>query len=203
MKQYVNNSDCINLDIDEVEECSLGPEYSVVDVKHILRTATREARFVIEVFSVKARDEHLVASKWRRDDCQRQKKSKEEKAWKKSQGREEEDKWKWCVAYEDATRKILKYLEHNEDVKVDLSELKVESSVDPRDKRERKKVRRLEPEGEAEKSEVIGLYLCLQCSNERLTAQGLTLLKSWQWNAVVEKTTHLGRLENVGKDQFI
>ena len=37
MEQYVNISDCINLEIDEVEEYSLGPEYSEVDVKHILR----------------------------------------------------------------------------------------------------------------------------------------------------------------------
>ena len=33
MEQYVNNSDVLKLDIDEVEECSLGPEYSDVDVK--------------------------------------------------------------------------------------------------------------------------------------------------------------------------
>ena len=38
MEQYVNNSD------DEVEECSLGPEYADIDVKQISRTATREGR---------------------------------------------------------------------------------------------------------------------------------------------------------------
>ena len=74
MEQYVNNSDCKKLEIDEVEVCSLGPEYSDVDVKHVLRTVTREGRFVFEDFSVKARGEHLVASKWRWDDCQRQRK---------------------------------------------------------------------------------------------------------------------------------
>ena len=37
MLQYVNNSECVQLDIDEVEECSLGPEYADVDVKQILR----------------------------------------------------------------------------------------------------------------------------------------------------------------------
>ena len=37
MEQYVNNSECVQLDIDEVEECSLGPEYADVDVKQILR----------------------------------------------------------------------------------------------------------------------------------------------------------------------
>ena len=49
---------------------------------------------------------------------------KKEKAWKKSQGLEEEDKRKWRTAYENAAREMLKYLEDNEDVKVDLGELK-------------------------------------------------------------------------------
>ena len=37
MEQYVNNSDCIKVDTDEVEECSLGLEYSDVHVKHIFK----------------------------------------------------------------------------------------------------------------------------------------------------------------------
>ena len=41
----MNNSECIKLEIAEVEDYSLGPEYSDVDVKHILRNATREGRF--------------------------------------------------------------------------------------------------------------------------------------------------------------
>ena len=44
MEQYVNNSDFINLEIDEVEEYFLGPKYSDVDVKHIVRNATGESR---------------------------------------------------------------------------------------------------------------------------------------------------------------
>ena len=68
--------------------------------------------------------ELLVARKWRWDDCQRQRKSHEEKAWKGSQGLEEEEKREWCTADEDAARKMLKYLEDNEDVKVGLGELK-------------------------------------------------------------------------------
>ena len=78
----------------------------------------------IEIFSVKEEGEHLVASKWRWDDCQRERKSQEEKAWKESQGLEEEDKRKWCAAHEDAARKMLKYPEDNEDLKVGLSEVK-------------------------------------------------------------------------------
>ena len=101
MEQYVNISDCINLEIDEVEDSSLGPEYSDVDVKHILRNERKNG--------------HLVASKWRWDDCQRQRKSQEEKAWKESQGLGEEDKRKWCAAFEDAAKKMLKYLDDSED----------------------------------------------------------------------------------------
>ena len=67
---------------------------------------------------------HLVASKWRWDDCQRQRTPQEEKAWKESQGLEENDKRKWCAVYEDAAKKMLKYLEDSEDLKVGLGELK-------------------------------------------------------------------------------
>ena len=59
-----------------------------------------------EVFSVKEKGEHLVASKWRWDDCQRKRKSPEETAWKESQKLEEEEMRKWCAAYEDAARKM-------------------------------------------------------------------------------------------------
>ena len=65
MEQYVINSECINLEVAEVEGYSLGPEYSDVDVKHITRNATREGRHKLEVFSVKEKGEHPVASKLR------------------------------------------------------------------------------------------------------------------------------------------
>ena len=46
--------------------------------------------------------------------------------------------------------------------------------------------------------------LCQQCYNERLTAQGLEPLNSWQWKAVAEKKAHRGRLwRMMEKDQFI
>ena len=51
-------------------------------------------------------------------------KSKEGKAWKESRGLDEEDKRKGFAAIEDAARRMLKYLEDSEDVKVGLSELK-------------------------------------------------------------------------------
>ena len=46
--------------------------------------------------------------------------------------------------------------------------------------------------------------LCQQCYNEKLTAQGLAPLKSWQWKAVVEKKAHRGRQWGMlGKDKLI
>ena len=55
----------------ELEDYSLGPEYSDVDVKHIFRNATREGRNIFEVFQCERKGEHPVAGKWRWDDCQR------------------------------------------------------------------------------------------------------------------------------------
>ena len=99
----------------------MGLEYADIDVKQILRKATREDRNIFGVFKVKEKGELLVANKWRWYDSQRHRKSQEEKAGKESQGLEEEDKRK---SYEDAARKILKYLEDSEDLKVGLSEFK-------------------------------------------------------------------------------
>ena len=42
---------------------------------------------------------------------------------------EEEDRRKWCAACEDAARKMLKYLEDNEYLKVGLCELKERRSA--------------------------------------------------------------------------
>ena len=125
MEQYVNNSECLKLDSDEVDYYSLGAEYSDVDVKRILRNATRESETIFEVFSVQEKGEHQVASKMRWDDCQRRRKPQEEKAWKESQELEEEDKRKWFAANEDTAKKMLKYLQDSEDLKVGFRELKV------------------------------------------------------------------------------
>ena len=85
----MNNSDCTKLEIDEVGGILLGPE---------VLGRRREAYFEKcdkrrqknEVFSVKEKGKHPVASKWRWDDCHGQRKSQEEKAWKEGQGLEEE-----------------------------------------------------------------------------------------------------------------
>ena len=99
-------------------------EYADIDVKQVLRKATREGRNRFEVFKVKGKGELLVASQWRWEDCRRQGKSQEEKAWKKSREFGAEDERKGCVAFEEAAKRMLKYLEDSEDLKVGLSELK-------------------------------------------------------------------------------
>ena len=45
MEQYVNNSERIQLDIEEVEECSLGLEYADIDVKQIFGDRRRQKHF--------------------------------------------------------------------------------------------------------------------------------------------------------------
>ena len=45
MKRYVNNSDCVKFDMDEVEECYLGPECPNVDVKHTEMRNEKEETF--------------------------------------------------------------------------------------------------------------------------------------------------------------
>ena len=89
MEQYVNNSECKQLDVGEVEECSLGLEHADVDAKA-------------------EKGELLVASKWRWEDCQKTKKSQEEQAWKERQETEVEEQRKRCVAFEEATNRMLK-----------------------------------------------------------------------------------------------
>ena len=91
-----------------MEECSLCLEYADIDVKQVLRKATREGRNRFEVFKVKGKGELLVASQWRWDDCRRQGKSQEEQAWKESRELGVDDKRKRCVASEEAPKRMLK-----------------------------------------------------------------------------------------------
>ena len=96
MEQYVNKSEVIKFEIADVEDYSLGPEYSDVDVKKSLRHATREGRNIFEVFSVKGEVEHLVASKWRWDDIQKQGRPQKE-IGKKKKNPELGDKRRWLA----------------------------------------------------------------------------------------------------------
>ena len=63
-----------------------------------------------EVFSVREKGEHPVASKWRWDDGQKQRRPQKEIDWK-GQSPEVGDRRKWLAAHEDVAKIImLKYL---------------------------------------------------------------------------------------------
>ena len=93
-----------------------------VNVKQILRKATRKGRNNFDVFKVKEEGEQPVAKEWIWDDWRRQRKSQAEKVWKETRGLEEEHKR--CDAFVDAPKRMMKYLEDSEDVNVGLGELK-------------------------------------------------------------------------------
>ena len=79
MEQYLNDSDCVKLEIEELE-LLLGPEDSEVDLRHILMIVSRRGGRICEIFSSKEKSEHFVASKVRWDERQRLKAVQEEKA---------------------------------------------------------------------------------------------------------------------------
>ena len=70
MVQYLNASDCMKLEIEELE-LPHGPENSEVTSKYILRNASRRGGRMFEIFNTKENREHLVASRVRRDERHR------------------------------------------------------------------------------------------------------------------------------------
>ena len=100
-RSHVNNRECAKLEIAEVEECSLGPGYSDVDVRHTMCNATREGRNIFEVFVERKGEhpEHPVKSKLRWDDCQRRREfAKRRKLGRRAKDYEEENKRKSFAA---------------------------------------------------------------------------------------------------------
>ena len=104
-----------------MEAYSLGPEYSDVDVKAFFSEKMRQGKAgqFFKVFTVKEASVEPQAS------CdgmmvKDEGKPQEEKTLKESQGLEEEDRRKGFAANEDAAKKMLKYLEDSEDLKVSL-----------------------------------------------------------------------------------
>ena len=69
MENYLNKNDCFKLDIEELE-LLLGPEDPDVNLRYILTHASRMGSNIFEVFSMKEKGGHLVASKVRWDECQ-------------------------------------------------------------------------------------------------------------------------------------
>ena len=56
MEQYLNASECMKLEI-EVLELPLGPEDSEVNLRKILRNASRRSGRIFEIFSSKGKKE--------------------------------------------------------------------------------------------------------------------------------------------------
>ena len=57
MEQYLNHSDCMKLEMEELE-LLLGPEDSEVNLRHMWRNASRRSGRIFEVFSSKEKSEH-------------------------------------------------------------------------------------------------------------------------------------------------
>ena len=78
MEKYLNESDCMNLEIEELE-LLLGPEESEGNLRYILTNASRRGIRIFEIFSTEEKSEHLGASKVRWSEGQRQSVALEEK----------------------------------------------------------------------------------------------------------------------------
>ena len=66
MEQYMNKSDSIKVEIEELESL-LGPEDLEVNLRQILRYASRKGGRIFEIFSSKEQSEHLAATRVRWD----------------------------------------------------------------------------------------------------------------------------------------
>ena len=105
MEKYLNESDCMNLAIEELE-LLLGPEDSEVNLRYILTNASRRGIRIFEIFSTEEKSEHLVASKVRWDEGQRQRVALEEKTRRNVQDADDEDDHCWTEACEGPHKRI-------------------------------------------------------------------------------------------------
>ena len=118
----MKDSDCLKLEAAQLEHYSLGRDDTDVDVRYFLRTATRGCRKNFEVFNVTGRGEHVVASKVRWDEGQRLKMSQVERMRRECLEFEEEECRGWAAADGDTAKRILKFLEDSENLKVSTRE---------------------------------------------------------------------------------
>ena len=121
MEKYLNESDCIKL---AMLELLLGSADSEVNLGHILRTASRGGCRTLEILSSKEKSERSVASKVRWDERQRPKAVQEERARRDVQEVDEEVDQNWTAACEWIAKKMLKYFEGSEVLKVSTRDLK-------------------------------------------------------------------------------
>ena len=71
MENYLNKSDCLKLETEELE-LLMGPEDSEVNLRYILTSASSRSSRIFASFITKEKSEHFVASKVRQDERQRQ-----------------------------------------------------------------------------------------------------------------------------------
>ena len=111
------------LEIEELE-LLLGPEGSEVNLRYILRNASRRGGMIFEIFSSKVKSEHLFVSKVRWDERQRLKVAQGGKARRDVQEVDDEVDQSWTAACEWTAKKVLMYWEDSEVLKVSTGEMK-------------------------------------------------------------------------------
>ena len=123
IEKYLNESDCMNLEIEELE-LLLGPEDSEVNLRYILTNASRRGIRIFEIFSTEDKSEHLGASKVRWGEGQKQRVALEEKTRRNVQDADDEDDHCWTEACEGIAKRMSKYSVDREVTKVNTRELK-------------------------------------------------------------------------------
>ena len=126
MENYLNKSDCLKLETEELE-LLMGAEDSEVNLRYILTSASRRGSRIFASFITKEKSEHFVASKVRQDDRQRQRVQAQEERSQRSV-RDDTDKGDscWTQACEGIARRMVKYFEDSEVTKVNVRELEEE-----------------------------------------------------------------------------
>ena len=123
MEKHFNESDSVKQEIDELE-LPLGPEETEVYERHILRKASRRGGTAFDIFNSKGKSEHSVASDVRWDERQSRKAVQKERARRDVQEVDDEVGQNWTAAGEWIAKKMLKYLEDSEVLKVSTREVK-------------------------------------------------------------------------------
>ena len=164
----------MKLEIEELE-LLLGPEDSEVNLRHILRNASRRRGRMFEIFNSKEKSEHPVASKMRWDERQRRMAAQEERARSDVQEVDDEVDQNWC---EWMAKRMLKYLEDSEVLKLSTRELK-EQVLSP-DESSIRKVR-IARQARSEKSKKL-FHIFRQGANEVLIAS-MVVLERHPWRS--------------------
>ena len=113
-----------------------GPEDSEVDLRQIMRYASRKGGRIFELFSSKGKSEHLAASRVRWDDRQSPMATQEEEARRNVQEVDDEINQNWTAAYQWVAKRMLKYLEDSGSLERKHQRIEGTSSVSKRVERQ-------------------------------------------------------------------